>query len=248
MSVSNLDMSQSVAAVLGLVLLSNFAAAQGVRKLPQSIAGVVDVPNLEKHPTKIVEPLYPPAAREAWIQGVVSLDVVVGKTGSVEMLGCDDYCCMLSPILIQSAVEAVQRWKWDPLFRGGKPVPFRTKVAVSFVLDETSPPIDICTVISNSASFDSRIVNVSGTVQRVGGLKLLRSSHCEGSVVVADEPESAQPLKDSKYIDFEKAVASPVAVALRGQFQQDRSPGELGGKRLILQRVLNVGVGATGRN
>jgi TonB family protein len=230
------------------VLLGNLAAAQGVSKLPQSIAGVVDVPKPGKQPTKIVEPLYPPAARDAWIQGVVSLDVVVGKTGSVEMLGCDDHCCMLSPILIQSAVEAVRKWKWNPLLRGGKPVRFRTKVAVNFVLDETSPPIDVCTVIRDPAFFDSRIVNVSGLVRRVGGLKLLRSSHCEGSVVVADEPESAQPLKDSKYIDFEKAVTSPVAVALRGQFQQDRSPGELGGKRLILERVLNVGIGATGRN
>jgi len=238
-------MRRSAAAVFGLVLIGNFAAAQGVAKLPESIAGVVSKPR--KQPTTIVEPLYPQAARAAWIQGVVSLDVVVGKTGSVEMVGCDDHCRMLSSILIQSAVEAVRKWKWDPLFRGGKPVPFRTKVAVRFFLDETSPPIDICTVISNSALFDSRIVNVSGMVQRVGGLKLLRSSHCEGSVVIADEPESVQPLKDSKYIDFEKAVTSPVPVALRGQFQQDRSPGDLGGKRLILERVLNVGIGATGR-
>ena len=103
-------MSQSAAAVLGLVLLGNFAAAQGVSKLPQSIAGAIPKPG--RQPTTIVKPLYPPAAREAWIQGVVSLDVVVGKTGSVEKLGCDDYCCMLSPILIQSAVEAVRKWKW----------------------------------------------------------------------------------------------------------------------------------------
>jgi TonB family protein len=235
-------MRRSAAPVLGLVLIGNFAAAQGVPKLSQSIAGVVSESG--KQPTTIVEPLYPQAAREAWIQGVVSLDVVVGKTGSVEMVGCDDYCRMRSSILIQSAVEAVRKWKWDPLVRGGKSVPFRT---VRFFLDETSPPIDICTVISNSVLFDRRIVNVSGTVQRVGGLKLLRLSHCEGSVVVADEPESAQLLKDSKYIDFEKAVTSPVPVALRGQFPQDRSPDDLGGKRLILERVLNVGIGATGR-
>src|SRR6266581_8532764 len=103
MSVSNSDMSQSAAAALGLVLLSNLAAAGTVPKLPRSITGVVEVTNAQKQPTKIVKPVYPPAARQAWIQGMVSLDVVVGKTGSVEMLGCDDYCSMLPQILIESA-------------------------------------------------------------------------------------------------------------------------------------------------
>lgn len=126
--------------------------------------------------------------------------------------------------------------------RGGKPVRFRTRVAVNFVLDETSPPIDISTVIRDSAAFDNRVVNVSGTVQKVDGVKLLRSSRCDGSVVVADDPDSDSPKKDTKYAAFEKAVTStPIAVSLRGQFQQDRGPGELGGKRLVLECVLNVG-------
>ncbi len=78
--------------------------------------------------------------------------------------------------------------------------------------------MDVCTVIRDSASFDTRIVNISGTVERVGSLKLLRSSYCEGSIVVADEPDSSQPRKDDKYIDFEKAVSStPIAVSLRAR-------------------------------
>jgi hypothetical protein len=121
-------------------------------------------------------------------------------------------------------------------------VRFRTRVAVNFVLDETSPPIDVCTVLLNPAAFDSRVVNVSGTVQKAGGLKILRSSQCDGSAVVADDPDSGHPQKDTKYDTFERAVAaSPLSVSLRGQFQQDRSPGELGGIRLVLERVLKVG-------
>jgi len=128
---------------------------------------------------------------------------------------------------------AVRQWKWDPLLREGRPVRFRTKVAVNFVLDETSPPIDICTVIRHSAAFDSRVVNVSGTVQKVDGLKLLRSSRCNGGGGGADDPDSSHPQKDTKYAALENAVsASPLAVSLRGQFREDRSPGELGGKRL----------------
>ena len=228
--------------VLGLALLSNVSVAQGVPKLPKSMPEVIDASNLHMQPTKIVKPLYPQSARESWIQGTVLLDVVVGKTGSVELIGPDDYCCMLPPALFQSATTAVRQWKWDPLVRHGKPVRFRTTVAVNFVLDETSPPIDVCTVIRNAAAFDSRVVNVSGTVEKAGGLKILRSSHCDGSVVVADDPDSDHPLKDTKYAAFEKAVAAtPFSVSLRGQFQQDRGPGELGGLRLVLERVLKVG-------
>lgn len=228
--------------VIGLAILSSLSVAQGMPKVPKRIPGVIDASNLHKQPTKIVKPLYPKGALESWIQGTVSLDVVVGKTGLVELIGPDDYCCMLPSVLVQSAITAVRQWKWDPLLRSGKPVRFRTRVAVNFVLDETSPPIDVCTVIRNATAFDSRVVNVSGTVEKTEGLKILHSSRCAGSVVVADDPDSGHPQKDTKYAAFEKAVAAtPVSVSLRGQLQQDRSPGELCGIRLVLERVLKVG-------
>src|SRR5437588_161790 len=155
-------MRRPACVVLGLAVLSSLIVAQGVPKLPKSIPEVINASNLYEQPTKIIKPLYPQSAREAWIQGTVSLDIVVGKTGSVELIGPDDYCCALPPDLVQSAITAVRQWKWDPLLRHGKPVRFRTSVAVNFVLDETSPPIDVCTVLRNPAAFDSRVVNVSG--------------------------------------------------------------------------------------
>jgi hypothetical protein len=231
-----------LAALVGAALLTCYASAQGIPKLPKTMAGVIDIPNLEKQPTNIVEPVYPATAREQWIQGKIVLDVVIGKTGAVEMIGCDEYCRMSPNILTQAAATAVRQWRWNPLMFNAKPVRVRTKVAVNFVLDETSPPIDVCTVIRDSAFFDRRVVNVSGTLRRVGGLKLLRSSHCDGSVVIADDADSPSPLKDKEYITFEQALRSaPVAVSLRGEFQDDKSPGELGGKRLVVERVLEVG-------
>lgn len=226
--------------VLGLAVLSSLSIAQDVPKLPKSIPEVIDASN--QQPTKIIKPQYPQSAREAWIQGTVSLDVVVGKTGSVELIDPDDYCCTVPPDFVQSAITAVRQWKWNPLLRHGKPVRFRTRVAVNFVLDETSPPIDFCTVLRNPAAFDGRVVNISGTVQQAGSLKILRSSQCDGSAVVADDPDSGHPHKDTKYATFERTIApTPLSVSLRGEFQQDRSPGELGGLRLVLERVLKVG-------
>jgi hypothetical protein len=73
-------------------------------------------------------------------------------------------------------------------------------------------------------------------VHKAGGLKILRTA------VVADDPDSGHPQKDIKYATFERAVAAtPLSVSLRGEFQLDRSPGELGGVRLVLERVLKVG-------
>jgi hypothetical protein len=143
--------------------------------------------------------------------------------------------------LIEAAAAAVRQWRWDPILVNGKPTRVRTKVFVNFVLDETSPPIDLCTVLGNSAFFDRRTINVSGTVQRVDQLALFRSSHCSGSIVVADDADGLRPLKNEKYAAYEAAIAStPTAVSLRGEFQEDKSPGALGGKRLLLERVLHV--------
>jgi hypothetical protein len=83
MSVFNLDMSRSAAAALGLVLLSNLAAAETVPKQPRSVAGVVEVANVQ--PAKIVKPVYPPAARQAWLQGM-SRPVIYGYIQNREVV------------------------------------------------------------------------------------------------------------------------------------------------------------------
>jgi hypothetical protein len=77
--------------LVGLVLLCCCTSAQDVPRLPRKLTGVVDIPNLGKRPAKIVQPVYPPAARQRWIQGTIVLDVVINRTGAVEMLGCDEY-------------------------------------------------------------------------------------------------------------------------------------------------------------
>lgn len=60
-------------------------------KLPEPpkgrIPGVIAVANLEgKQPVKLVRPKYPEKAMKAGVEGDVDLDVVIGKTGRIEML------------------------------------------------------------------------------------------------------------------------------------------------------------------
>jgi len=58
-----------------------------------------------------VDPLYPDLARKMGIQGLVRLEVVVTATGRMkraEVLGGN-------PVLAKSAMDAVDKWKWEPL-------------------------------------------------------------------------------------------------------------------------------------
>ena len=71
------------------------------------------------------------AARTAGTEGLVVLDAVIAPNGSVERLrpvsGAD--------LLVQSAADAVQSWKFEPYLSGGRAVEVETTIAVEFRLN-----------------------------------------------------------------------------------------------------------------
>jgi protein TonB len=77
-----------------------------------------------------VEPVYPPLARAARIQGSVELQAVISKEGRIERLQ------VLSghPMLVKAAAEAVQQWRYRPYILNGEPVEVETHVTVNFSL------------------------------------------------------------------------------------------------------------------
>lgn len=77
-----------------------------------------------------VEPLYPMLARDARVQGVVRLQAVIAKDGTVQNLS------LLSgqPLLIQAAMSAVKQWVYKPTYLNGTPVEVLTEVDVTFHL------------------------------------------------------------------------------------------------------------------
>jgi TonB family protein len=78
-----------------------------------------------------VEPVYPEAARKAGMQGLVVLDVVVAPDGSVKRLRP-----VSGPeLLVQSAKEAVQSWKFEPYLSNGEAVEVETTLAIEFRLN-----------------------------------------------------------------------------------------------------------------
>jgi len=75
-----------------------------------------------------VDPDYPAAARPGKLHGVILLDVVVGRDGSVVNVRA-----LNGPeILAQAAMNALRWWRFEPYRVGGQPVVAETTVAVEF--------------------------------------------------------------------------------------------------------------------
>ena len=76
------------------------------------------------------KPTYPPLARQARIQGTVRLEAVISKEGSIEELKVVSG----HPLLIQSALDAVKQWRYQPTMLNGVPVEVITTIDVNFTL------------------------------------------------------------------------------------------------------------------
>jgi protein TonB len=77
-----------------------------------------------------VQPMYPPLARQARIQGTVILQAEISKDGTIENLRLISGHPMLAP----SAIEAVKQWRYKPYFLNGEPVAVETQITVNFTL------------------------------------------------------------------------------------------------------------------
>jgi periplasmic protein TonB len=117
----------SMGGVIGSVLSSMPTVAPKIAT-PQRVrvsSGVVSGLLLRR-----VNPVYPPLARQARIQGVVLLQAQISKTGDIENLQLISGHPMLAP----AAIEAVKQWKYKPYLLNGEPVEVDTQVQVNFTL------------------------------------------------------------------------------------------------------------------
>jgi len=77
-----------------------------------------------------VRPAYPAMAVAAHVQGAVVLSAVISRRGTIENL------CLMSghPLLVQSAMDAVRQWRYQPYLLNGEPVEVETQITVNFTL------------------------------------------------------------------------------------------------------------------
>jgi len=93
------------------------------------------VPDLK--PIEMVEPVLPPAAKAAGLQGMVELLVTVDPAGGVvnaeALTGPKE--------LRQAAIDTAKQWRFRPVIRDGRPVYAYTEGMVDF-MDPEKPPTD----------------------------------------------------------------------------------------------------------
>jgi protein TonB len=79
-----------------------------------------------------VDPIYPPLAVQARIQGTVRFSAIIGRDGRVQNLQ------LISghPVLVEAAREAVGQWEYRPTLLNGSPVEVVTAVEVNFKLPQ----------------------------------------------------------------------------------------------------------------
>jgi len=75
-----------------------------------------------------IVPSYPPLALQARVQGVVVLEAVINKEGTIDSLRVVSG----HPLLTRAAIEAVQQWTYRPTLLNGEPVAVVTTITVNF--------------------------------------------------------------------------------------------------------------------
>jgi periplasmic protein TonB len=102
-----------------------------VQRGPVRIGGQIKTPALVKR----VEPSYPPIAVSAHLEGVVILEAIVDRDGSVSEV---KVLRSLHPLLDREAEMAVKQWRYSPLVLNGTTERFILTVTLSFHLESVS--------------------------------------------------------------------------------------------------------------
>ncbi len=117
---------KSIAPFLLIVLLACTSVAEAQQTAPVEVSQA----SAAEHLAKRVEPVYPPLAKAARVQGTVTLKVVISKEGAVR----DVKTLSGSPILLSAATNAVKQWQYKPFMVEGNAAEVSTVIEVPFSL------------------------------------------------------------------------------------------------------------------
>ncbi|HUO25212.1 MAG TPA: energy transducer TonB [Candidatus Aquilonibacter sp.] len=129
-------MSEIPGSPVGVRGATPFSVGEGFRPvipaLPPPINRTVRLSHMsEGDLIRKVQPLYPPIARNAGIEGKVVLEAVINREGTIENL----HVIAGHPLLVRAALEAVSQWRYRPYLLNNEPVEVQTEITVNFVLN-----------------------------------------------------------------------------------------------------------------
>jgi len=96
-------------------------------RAPLRVGGRVMPPK----PIYTPEPLYPPLAKQARIQGEVVIDAIIDTQGNVVQM----QVVSGHPLLLPAAVEALRKWRYQPTYLNDEPVPVQFLITILFRLN-----------------------------------------------------------------------------------------------------------------
>jgi TonB family protein len=108
-----------------LVSLAATTSQQGAERVVEIAA-----PDAAAHVIKRAEPIYPPSALAAGVEGTVRLRITVVSDGTVRTATLVSGSRLLAP----AAIEAVKQWRYAPFIVNGNPAAASFDVEVPFVL------------------------------------------------------------------------------------------------------------------
>jgi TonB family protein len=94
---------------------------------PIRVAGNVQAAKI----ATMVQPVYPQLARESKVTGTVRLHAIIATDGTVRELNVVSG----PPLLLQSALDAVRKWKYQKTLLNGRPVEVETTIDVLYSLN-----------------------------------------------------------------------------------------------------------------
>jgi periplasmic protein TonB len=124
------------------VVGSTFTSGRGfIGSIGNSVEVAPPPPPAPTHPLRVshwsegnliyrVQPMYPPLARQARIQGQVELRAIISKAGTIENL----VVLRGHPMLVPAAIDAVRKWRYRPYLLNDEPIEVETEITVNFIL------------------------------------------------------------------------------------------------------------------
>ena len=112
--------------VTGVDSHAGASVLQGVLATLQSHGGRAKEPEL----LFSSPPIYPAMARQARVEGQVTIDAVIDTTGKLTNMTVVSG----APLLQQAALDSLRTWKYQPGYLNEKPVPTKTSITVNFHL------------------------------------------------------------------------------------------------------------------
>jgi TonB family protein len=203
---------------------------------------------------KRVQPMYPPLARQARIQGTVVIRATITTSGDVVNLQ------LISghPMLATAALEAVKLWKYRPYMLNGEAVPVQTDIQVNFRLADESagvvgdspgminfkPPVT-CRPEAGSDTAANPCVRVSEAVMR--GMRIQKvdpdfpplalQSRIQGEVILNVFIDTNGDISDVKLISGHPMFSPPAIEAVR---QWRYTPYLLNGSPVNVQTMVRL--------